>query len=171
MRLEALPHESLPSGGPGRADDGGFVVSKVRAVPGADSPGREREVRPRRAARRHDYLTMSEVQVFRGDENVARAGTATQSSTAYEGHAQAGDRRQHASALRHGPVDLAHGVQRQSVVGGRSGRADARRSRRAVERGRASVSHDRCARVAARCRIASRSGSRRCFLAGPDRHA
>ena len=31
---------------------------------------------------------MSEVQVFRGDENMARAGTATQSSTAYEGEAR-----------------------------------------------------------------------------------
>jgi hypothetical protein len=87
IRIEALPHESLPSGGPGHADDGGFVLSKVELF---QEPIRAAEnikyVRVELPGR-HDYLTMSEVQAFRGDENVARAGTATQSSTAYEGYA------------------------------------------------------------------------------------
>lgn len=34
---------------------------------------------------REEYLSLAEVQVFSGSENVAPAGTATQSSTAYEG--------------------------------------------------------------------------------------
>ena len=75
------------SGGPGRADDGGFVVSKVKCFRSRFTPA-ENVKFVRVELPRHDYLTMSEVQVFRGDENVARAGTATQSSTAYEGHAK-----------------------------------------------------------------------------------
>ena len=37
---------------------------------------------------RHDYLSLAEVQVFRGEENVALGGAASQSSTAYEGPAE-----------------------------------------------------------------------------------
>jgi Protein of unknown function (DUF1553)/Protein of unknown function (DUF1549)/Planctomycete cytochrome C len=88
VRLEALAHESLPGGGPGHAADGGFVVSKVELL---EEPIRAAEnVKHVRVELpdRHDYLTMSEVQVFRGEENVARGGKATQSSTAYEGHAR-----------------------------------------------------------------------------------
>jgi hypothetical protein len=87
IRLEALPHDSLPNGGPGRAEDGSFVISKLEVF--------QEPVRPAEGVRfvrvelpRHDYLTMSEVEVFSGDENVALTGTATQSSTAYEGHAK-----------------------------------------------------------------------------------
>jgi hypothetical protein len=87
IRIEALPHESLSAGGPGRADDGSFVVSKLEIF--------QEPLRPvdgvkyvRVELPRHDYLTMSEVQVYRGEENVAVRAKATQSSTAYEGHAQ-----------------------------------------------------------------------------------
>jgi hypothetical protein len=77
----------LPSGGAGRAEDGGFVVSKVEVFQEPIRPA-EKVKYVRVELPRHDYLTLSEVQVFRGDENVARAGTATQSSTAYDGKAQ-----------------------------------------------------------------------------------
>jgi len=87
IRLEALPDRSLPRGGAGRADDGGFVVSKVSIYQEPITPA-ENVKYVRVELPRHDYLTLSEVQVFRGDENVALAGTATQSSTAYEGHAK-----------------------------------------------------------------------------------
>jgi hypothetical protein len=86
LRLEALPHESLPNDGAGRADDGGFAVSKVSIFHEPIEPAENVKI-VRVELPRHDYLTMSEVQVFRGQENVARGGTATQSSTAYEGHA------------------------------------------------------------------------------------
>jgi hypothetical protein len=76
----------MPKGGSGRADDGGFVVSKVSVFQEPITPA-ENVKFVRVELPRHDYLTMSEVQVFRGDENVARGGTATQSSTAYDGHA------------------------------------------------------------------------------------
>ncbi len=87
IRLEALPHESLPQGRAGRADGGGFVVSRVSVFQVPITPA-ENVKYVRVELPRHDYLTLSEVQVFRGDENVARGGTATQSSTAYEGHAR-----------------------------------------------------------------------------------
>jgi hypothetical protein len=87
IRLEALPKESLPNGGPGRAADGSFVVSKVEVFHEPISPAQNVKY-VRVELPRHDYLTLSEVQVFRGDENVARAGAATQSSTAYDGKAQ-----------------------------------------------------------------------------------
>jgi hypothetical protein len=87
VRLEALPHESLPEDGPGRADDGNFAISKIQL--------HQEPIRPAENVKyvhielpRHDYLTMSEVQVFRGDENVALGKSATQSSTAYEGWAK-----------------------------------------------------------------------------------
>jgi hypothetical protein len=88
VRLEALPHDAFPDGGPGHAADGGFVLSNIELfqepIRAAENVKYVRVELPDR----HDYLTMSEVQVFRGEENVARGGKATQSSTAYEGHAQ-----------------------------------------------------------------------------------
>ena len=88
VRLEALPHESLPQGGPGRAADGGFVLSRVEVHEEPITPAENVKFVRVELPDRHDYLTMSEVEVFRGDENVARAGTARQSSTAYEGEAR-----------------------------------------------------------------------------------
>ncbi len=88
IRLEAMPDASLPHGGPGRADDGGFVLSKIQVMQEPIRPAENVKFVRVELPDRHDYLTMSEVQVFRGEENVARAGTATQSSTAYEGWAK-----------------------------------------------------------------------------------
>ena len=87
IRLEALPDESLPRGRAGRGDDGAFVISKVQVL---QEPIRAAEnvKYVRIELPRHDWLTMAEVQVFHGDENVARGGTATQSSTVYEGFAK-----------------------------------------------------------------------------------
>jgi hypothetical protein len=88
VRLEALPHDSLPDGGPGHAADGGFVLSNVELFQEPIQAAQNVKYVRVELPDRHDYLTMSEVQVFRGEENVARGGKATQSSTAYEGHAQ-----------------------------------------------------------------------------------
>ncbi|MGB6044693.1 MAG: DUF1549 domain-containing protein, partial [Pirellulales bacterium] len=38
IRLEALTHESLPNKGPGRRDDGNFLLSKFTATLGGDAP-------------------------------------------------------------------------------------------------------------------------------------
>jgi hypothetical protein len=88
VRLEALPHESLPQGGPGRAEDGGFVLSRLEVFEDPITPAENVTFVRVELPDRHDYLTMSEVEVFRGEENVARTGTARQSSTAYEGEAR-----------------------------------------------------------------------------------
>jgi hypothetical protein len=86
LRLEALGHESLPHGGPGRGADGTFVLSDftVRMVPEQetfegrylriDLPGANRKI-----------LSLAEVEVYCGSQNVARGGTATQSSLDWEG--------------------------------------------------------------------------------------
>lgn len=89
LRIEALTDKSLPSSGPGLAGNGNFVVTAVRAkiVPQSgmspvgrviriDLPGNDK------------MLSLAEVQVFSGGENIARTGTATQSSTAYDGPAE-----------------------------------------------------------------------------------
>ena len=87
IRLEAWTDKSLPHSGPGRAGDGGFVVSRVEVLQEPVQPA-ENVKWVRIELPRHDWLKMAEVQVFRGDENLALAGTATQSSTAYEGYAK-----------------------------------------------------------------------------------
>lgn len=88
LRLEVLPDESLPGRGPGHAG-GNFVVSQVLAsvVPpqGASVTGRFVRIDLPGVAK---ILSLAEVQVFRGSENVASTGTASQSSVDYEGHAK-----------------------------------------------------------------------------------
>ncbi|MCW5559357.1 MAG: DUF1553 domain-containing protein, partial [Verrucomicrobiae bacterium] len=87
LRLTALPDERPPGRGVGHAD-GNFVLSRVRAavVPTAppalagrflriELPGRER------------ILSLAEVQIFQGANNIARGGEARQSSTAFDGPA------------------------------------------------------------------------------------
>lgn len=90
IRLEALPHESLPSGGPGRVAHGNFALSEmtvsarpltVRQPPAAryvriELPGEGR------------ILSLAEVQVFSGGRNIAGSGQASQSSTAFGGEAR-----------------------------------------------------------------------------------
>jgi mono/diheme cytochrome c family protein len=95
LRLELLPDESLPEKGPGRAPGtreaggGNLVLSdlKVAVAPGQAKPVMARYVRVENtgAAR---LLSLAEVEVVSGGANVAPKGTASQSSTDYEGAAQ-----------------------------------------------------------------------------------
>ncbi len=89
FRLEALPDESLPAKGPGRASDGNAVVNEIRVVagPAESKPPLGRFVRIE-APGKGRILSLAEVQVFHGAENVALKGTATQSSTDFEGPAK-----------------------------------------------------------------------------------
>ncbi len=88
LRLDALPDDSLPGKGPGRGDSGNFVVSRVTAsvaAPGASRPS-GRYVRVELPGK-GKVLSLAEVQVFRGPENVGRLGEARQVSTAFDGPA------------------------------------------------------------------------------------
>ena len=87
IRLEALADPALPGGGPGHGS-GNFVVSRVSAA--VERPASARPVA--RYVRvelpgRGKILSMAEVQVFRGADNVARGRKATQSSLAFDGRA------------------------------------------------------------------------------------
>jgi hypothetical protein len=83
LRLEVLPHVSLPEGGSGRAADGRFVLSHVTL---AMSEAERLEQPPQGRYLRIDLpgqnrlLSLAEVQIFQGTENIAPAGKATQSS-------------------------------------------------------------------------------------------
>jgi mono/diheme cytochrome c family protein len=87
LRLEALPDDALPNKGPGYGG-GNFVVSRVLATvnrPGSSRPtGRYVRVE---LPGKGKFLSLAEVQVFRGAENVATKGAAKQSSTAFDGPA------------------------------------------------------------------------------------
>ncbi len=87
FRLEALPHESLPNQGPGRA--GNFVLSELKASAAdrASKPASGRFVRIEIPGEQK-ILSLAEVQVFRGADNLALAGKASQSSTDYGGEAK-----------------------------------------------------------------------------------
>lgn len=84
LRLELLPHVALPGGGPGQAPDSGqAVLTEIEAVlraPGQTAP-RARFVRVELPGP-HRVLSLAEVQVYDTATNLARAGVATQSSTA-----------------------------------------------------------------------------------------
>src|SRR5579872_1788870 len=88
FRLEALPDTSLPQGGSGRAPDGNFVLSRFGAtIEDAEKSGAPVRGRFVRVELPGDtkLLSLGEVQVFEGADNVARAGKATQSSTDFGG--------------------------------------------------------------------------------------
>ncbi|MEP6671786.1 MAG: DUF1553 domain-containing protein, partial [Chthoniobacter sp.] len=89
FRLEALPDDSLPAHGPGRADNGNGVLTQFRAalVPADLKPPRGRYVRVTVPGMKK-LLALAEVEVFSNGQNVALKGTATQSSTAYSGDAK-----------------------------------------------------------------------------------
>jgi hypothetical protein len=80
IRLEALPDETLPQSGPGRAE-GNFVLNElnVAAAPLVPKPVAGRFVRVEIPGA-NKTLSLAEVQVFSGSENVALAGKASQSS-------------------------------------------------------------------------------------------
>jgi len=88
LRLEALPDASLPGGGPGHAG-GNFVVSRVLAsvMPpdGASLQGRYVRVD---LPGQDKLLSLAEVQVFSGSDNVALKAKAKQSSTDFGGAAK-----------------------------------------------------------------------------------
>ena len=82
LRLEALPHESLPGGGPGHAG-GNFVVTGIRVAvkpPGEAKPPMGRYVRIELPGEGR-LLQLAEVEVFSAGANVAPRGKASQKST------------------------------------------------------------------------------------------
>jgi hypothetical protein len=89
LRLEMLPHESLPANGPGRASSGNLVLTNVRveATPGRPKPVMARFVRVENTGAER-ILSLAEVQVFSGGANVAVRGQAGQSSIAFDGEAR-----------------------------------------------------------------------------------
>ena len=88
LRLEVLPDDSLPSHGPGRSEDGNFVLSELELLlkSAANKPARARFVRIELSGDKR-ILSLAEVQVFSDTKNVAPGGKASQSSVAYEGAA------------------------------------------------------------------------------------
>ncbi|HKS38715.1 MAG TPA: DUF1549 domain-containing protein, partial [Verrucomicrobiae bacterium] len=83
LRLELLPHESLPKEGPGRAaETGQTVLTEFQfAIRSAKTePPKARFLRVELPGT-HRILSLAEVQVFDGNENVATKGAAKQSST------------------------------------------------------------------------------------------
>ncbi len=87
LRLEALPDDVLPNRGPGHGG-GNFVVSRISAV--IDPPEGQsltgRYVRIELPG--NTYLSLAEVQVFSGVENIAVQGEAKQVSTDFGGEAK-----------------------------------------------------------------------------------
>ncbi|MCB9952872.1 MAG: DUF1553 domain-containing protein [Planctomycetaceae bacterium] len=88
IQLQTFPHESLPAGGSGFGG-GNFVITSVKAtiVPQGNSRPSGRYVRVAMPGQKQ-FLSLAEVQVFSGNENVALKGEATQSSTDYDGPAK-----------------------------------------------------------------------------------
>lgn len=88
IRLESLPDPTLPSGGAGRNPDGNFVVSRV-AIEAAE-PAQSRGPVEGRYVRVElpgpsKILSLAEVQVFSGGENVAQGRPARQASVDHGG--------------------------------------------------------------------------------------
>ena len=81
LRLEALPDPKLPGMGPGHAG-GNFVITHIKAelIPPAASRPTARFVRITLPGKDR-ILSLAEVQVFSGSDNVALKGEAKQSST------------------------------------------------------------------------------------------
>jgi len=89
IRVEALADDRLPGPGPGRTAHGNFVLNhlEVEAEPVGETrapAGRYVRVELDGAER---ILSLAEVEVFVGDENIAVGAKATQSSTAFAGPA------------------------------------------------------------------------------------
>ncbi|MCH5373043.1 MAG: DUF1549 domain-containing protein, partial [Planctomycetes bacterium] len=85
IRLETLPHDSLPGQGTGHGG-GNFVITRVTAAiePSEDTRPVGRFVRIEIAGKQK-ILSLAEVQVFRGADNLALQSDATQSSTDFNG--------------------------------------------------------------------------------------
>jgi len=87
LRLEALPDADLPSQGPGHAG-GNFVITRISATvnPPAGTAMQGRFVRVELPGDK--YLSLAEVQVFTGADNIALKGVASQISTDFGGEAK-----------------------------------------------------------------------------------
>ena len=87
IRLETLPDEKLPGGGPGHAG-GNFVITRVAAtmIPPSGSSAVGRFVRVELPGEK--FLSLAEVQIYEGTENVAVKGEARQVSTDFGGDAK-----------------------------------------------------------------------------------
>jgi hypothetical protein len=88
IQLDVLPDDGLPGKGPGYAD-GNFVLSRIAVTLDrpTDQPLVGRYVRIELPGK-DKILSLAEVQVFRGDENLSLRGEASQSSTAVDGPAR-----------------------------------------------------------------------------------
>ena len=91
LRIEAIPDPSLPKGGSGRSPAGDFLLTKF-AVTAEEASQSEKALTGRyvrvEVPGPGKLLSLAEVQVFRGSDNIAAQGKATQSSTDYEGPAE-----------------------------------------------------------------------------------
>jgi hypothetical protein len=88
IQLDTLPHKSLPGQGPGLSG-GNFVITGVKAqvVPVTASAPEARYIRITNIGD-GVFLSLAEVEVFRGTQNVARQGMARQVSTGFGGPAE-----------------------------------------------------------------------------------
>ncbi len=87
LRVEAIPHASLPLQGAGADENGNFVVSRVRVgVKPADPVRHGRYVRVELPGKTRS-LALAEVQIFSAGENIASRGITSQSSTTDAGEA------------------------------------------------------------------------------------
>lgn len=87
LRLEALTHPDLPGHGPGHAT-GNFILGSLTATiePQRAQPRTARFVRIELPGQDR-FLHLAEVEVFSQQENVARKGQASQSTTGFDGPA------------------------------------------------------------------------------------
>lgn len=88
IRIETLSAPDLPGNGPGHAG-GNFVISKLSATwtPADNAAIRGRFVRIAIAGKQK-ILSLAEVEIFAGANNIARGGEASQSSTGFDGPAK-----------------------------------------------------------------------------------
>ncbi|HVX10880.1 MAG TPA: DUF1553 domain-containing protein [Pirellulales bacterium] len=88
VQLDALSDDNLPGKGPGYAG-GNFVITRIAAAidPPAGDVIRGRYVRIELPGK-DKILSLAEVQVLRGEDNLALRGEATQSSVAVDGPAK-----------------------------------------------------------------------------------
>ena len=88
IRLETLPLAALENGGAGHSG-GNFVITELKAqiIPEGQSASTGRIVRIEIPGPQK-ILSLAEVQIFSAGMNVAQAGKATQSSTAFAGPAE-----------------------------------------------------------------------------------
>jgi hypothetical protein len=86
LRLEVLPDDSLPVQGPGRSESGKFVLNELGISLKAEGnqAKRTRFVRIELPGKER-ILSLAEVQVLHGGENLALKGKASQSSVDYDG--------------------------------------------------------------------------------------